>query len=727
MGAGTLAGRTAIASLLAIALISQAIGQDAGTAAFEPVTDAMIQNPDPKDWLSWRRTLDSWGYSPLAQINKANVGQLRMVWARPLNAGSQEGTPLVHNGILYFPEPGDVIAAIDVKSGDVLWQHRRQLPKDLAEHLTVPDTKRNIALYGNLIVASSSDDFIYALDARTGAQVWETKIMDYKRGAKQSSGPIIANGLAITGRSCEPEGGPDACVITAHDARTGKEVWRTSTIARGSDPNDATWGGLPLEKRVQVGAWMIASYDPKLKLIYMGTSVTAPTPKFMLAGNDKTYLYHNSTLALDVTTGRIVWHYQHIVDHWDLDHPFARMLVDQAAAPDPKDVSWINPRIDRKKLYKTVTGVPGKTGIIYTLDRETGEFLWARPTVYQNVVQSIDGATGRVTVNPDTTFDSYGKAKLACPSASGGANYMTGSYSPLTHTLFLPMQNTCANVTAVEPKSDAGVYSIAMRQVAAPNADGNIGVIHAVDAVTGKTKWTYSTRAGAQSLIATGGGLIVAGDAQGRFRAMDQVTGKVLWEMNLGSSVTGYPATFEVGGQQYVAVSTGRWLNDSFTPELIHGTQNTLFVFALPKAGIGHRGPVKPQINTATVTNADPALGRRTAFLRTAADGVFSVEQARRGAAVYAASCAACHGADFTPAPGTPPLKGNAFLANWKGKAVGDLHSRIHQTMPPGAAGSLPDADYLAVTAYLLEANGFKAGQALPADQGQLQGIGFGD
>ncbi len=204
----------------------------------------------------------------------------------------------------------------------------------------------------------------------TGKLAWETKILDYKKGAKQSSGPIIAEGLAITGRSCEPEGGPDACVITAHDARTGKEVWRTSTIARGDDPNDKTWGGTPLEKRTQVGAWMNASYDPELHLLYMGTSVSAPTPKFLLAGNDYTYLYHNSTLALDVKTGKIVWHYQHIVDHWDLDHPFPRILLDETVAPDPKEVTWINPKIVKGKTYKVVTGVPGKTGVVYTLDRD---------------------------------------------------------------------------------------------------------------------------------------------------------------------------------------------------------------------------------------------------------------------------------------------------------------------------------------------------------------------
>ncbi|WP_082553538.1 PQQ-binding-like beta-propeller repeat protein [Altererythrobacter sp. Root672] len=724
MIAKRMAARAAVGVALASLAFAQAVGQSG--ASFEPVTDAMIQQPDPKDWLSWRRTLDSWGYSPLAEIDRANVNQLRLVWARPLNAGSQEGTPLVHNGVLYFPEPGDVIAAIDAKSGDVLWEHRRAVPEDVRQFLTVPDTKRNIAIYGNLIIASSSDDFIYALDARTGEQVWETKILDYKLGAKQSSGPIIADGLAITGRSCEPEGGPDACVITAHDALTGREVWRTSTIARGSDPNSATWGSVPEEKRQQVGAWMIASYDPQLKLVYMGTSVSAPAPKISLAGNDLDYLYHNSTLALDVKTGKIVWHYQHIVDHWDLDHPFPRMLMDEEVAPDPAEVAWINPKIKRGKTYKVLTGVPGKTGVVYTLDRETGEFLWARPTVYQNVVQSIDGKTGRVTVNPATVFTEYGKAAFVCPSATGGANYQAPAYSPLTETMYFPAQNTCAMVSAVAPSPDGpGVYGMATRQQLAPGAESNVGVIHAVNAVTGRTEWKYAQRAGMQSLMTTGGGLVFAGDAGGRLRAMDDRTGAILWEVNLGSSVTGYPATFEVDGHQYLAVSTGRWLSDVFTPELIHGGQNTLYVFALPEAGIGHLGPVKAPIDPAArVTTNDPALD--AAPSRKVSDGVFSLAQATAGKAVYDTRCAACHGATFTPGPGVPPVQGAAFLANWRGRTMADFVTLVRTTMPPGAGGSLPEADYLAVVAYLLQANGFRDGQPLVADEATLRGIGFG-
>jgi PQQ-dependent dehydrogenase (methanol/ethanol family) len=577
-------GRIAAAAALASFGVTQVVAQ---SAAFEPVTDAMIQNPDPKDWLSWRRTLDSWGYSPLEEIGRGNVDDLRLVWVRPLEAGHQEGTPLVHNGVMYFPGPSDRITALDAVSGDVLWVHTRELPKDLAQSLTFPDTNRNLAIYGNLIIARGSDDHIYAVDAQTGKLAWDTQIMDYKKGAKQSSGPIIADGLAITGRSCEPEGGPDACVITAHDAKTGKEVWRTSTIARGDDPNDATWGGWPLDKRMQVGAWMNASYDPELHLLYMGTSVSTPAPKFMLAGNDFTYLYMNSTLALDVRTGKIVWYYQHVVDHWDLDHPFPRILLDEAVAPDPSEVTWINPNIRRGARYKVLTGVPGKTGIVYTLDRVTGAFLWARPTVMQNVVQSIDGATGKVTVNPETLFTALGQQRFICPSSTGGANYQAPAYSPLTQTMYLPAQQLCMNSTAVAPNWDAPGYSIASRIALSPEADGKLGVITAVNAVTGKTEWKYAIRAGMQSILTTGGGLLFAGDSAGRFRALDQRDGEVLWEMNLGSPVTGYPVTFEVDGHQYVAVSTGFWLGDSFTPEIIKGGQGTLFGFALPYAGIG--------------------------------------------------------------------------------------------------------------------------------------------
>lgn len=714
------------------ALAALAMSQVAAQSVpdFAPVTDEEIQNPDPADWLSWRRTLDAWGYSPLNQIDTQNVGTLRLVWAMPLNSGHQEGTPLVHDGIMYFPGPADTIRAIDAASGQLIWRYTRDLPDDIGDYLPVYDTTRNVAIYGNLIIGNSADDYLYALDARTGELAWQTQIMDYRAGAKQSSGPIIANGLAITGRSCEPEGGPAACVVTAHDARTGEEVWRTSLIAQGDDPNAASWGDVPLEDRQQVGAWMIPSFDPELGLVYVGTSVTAPTPKLRLAGSELDYLYHNSTLALDVRTGAIRWHYQHLVDEWDMDHPFPRMLIDQQVAPDRADVPWMAPDIEPGRTYRTLSGVPGKTGVIYTLDRETGRFLWARPTLAQNLVQSIDGATGRVTVNPATIPTAYGVPITICPAPTGGANYPAPAYSPLTQTMYFPVTNTCAEMTALDPAAgNTGTYGIATRATVAPGVDGMLGAIHAVNAVTGASAWTHLQRAGTQSLLTTGGGLLFAGDAEGFLLAMDQRDGRVLWSMNLGSSITGYPATFAVNGQQYLAVSTGFWLSDNFTPEIQHGRQNTLFVFALPSAGIGLRGPARAQVNPSGARgSADPPSAGQTigGFTRRAADGVFSLAQADAGAAVYASSCAACHGANGQGAGGVPPVAGAAFLANWRGRSVGELYAYLRDNMPPGGAGSLNTPDYLAVTAHLLRANGYPAGEAgLGTDEALLQAIGI--
>ena len=228
-----------------------------------PVTDAMLANPDPADWPMWRRTLDNWGYSPLDEIDRRNVEQLRLVWSRPLSEGDQEGTPLVHDGILYFPNPFDITQAFDAATGDFIWEYRRKVPEDVGEYFPAPGTNRNLAIYDNLILDNGADGYAYALNARTGELVWETFILDYRKGAKNSSGPIIANGKVISGRSCEPEGGPEACVITAFDALTGKELWRRRTIPKPGERGDETWGNIPYEQRWHVGMWMVPSFDPR--------------------------------------------------------------------------------------------------------------------------------------------------------------------------------------------------------------------------------------------------------------------------------------------------------------------------------------------------------------------------------------------------------------------------------------------------------------------------------
>ena len=575
------------------------MGYAQSSSDFVPVTDAVLQDPAPDDWLMWRRTLDSWGYSPLDEVDRDNVGDLRMVWSRALTDGFQSGTPLVYGGVMYMPNPNDVIQAIDASTGDLIWEHRREVPADVNEYVFggLSTNNRNIAIHGELIIDTSVDDHVFALSATTGEMVWETQVLDYTvNPATQGSGTIIASGKVISGRSCAPRGGPEACVVTAHDATTGEELWRRRLIPAPGEPGDETWGDVPYEDRKHVGAWMVPSYDPALNLVYVGTSVTSPAPKFMLGGVDKAHLYHNSTLALDADTGEIVWYYQHLNDHWDLDHPFERLLVDTAVSPDPSAVSWINPNLRSGEVRPVVTGIPGKTGVVYTLDRATGEFLWATPTVTQNVISHIDGATGAVTENSELVFSGLGQEVFACPTWNGGKDWEAGAYSPLTNTMYMPLRRTCARMMATTTFSDtteaartesrSELYAIAYRHQLAPGVE-QLGTVQAISAETGETRWVHEQRAATMSLMATGGGLVFGGDVNGRFRALDHETGETLWEINLGSAVTGFPVTFAVDGRQYVAVSTGTGGTAShfgaLTPEIRPSSGNNLFVFALPE------------------------------------------------------------------------------------------------------------------------------------------------
>lgn len=584
MTGGGFVPRTRLARLLVftsvLALVLPAFGPAAlhslsaqsNDDGFVPVTDAMLEDPAPGDWLTWRRTPNGWGYSPLDQVNRDNVGSLRLVWTRPLRPGGQEGTPLAYDGTLYFPNPNDVLQAIDAVTGDLKWEYRRDIPDDAPQVLggaRLVSVNRNMAIYGRTIIDTGNDGYVYAVDAVTGELAWETEIFNYDTmPTRHTAGPMIAGGRVVSGRSCRPNGGPETCAIVAHDATTGTELWRRRLIPAPGEPGDETWGGVPYEQRLHVGSWMVPSYDHELDLVYVGTSVTSPAPKFMLGGVDNKHLYHNSTLALDGDTGEIRWYYQHLNDHWDLDHPYERMLVDTAVAPDPDAVTWINPRLQPGETRKVVTGVPGKTGVVYTLDRETGEFLWATPTITQNVISDIDGATGEVTGNAEVTFTRMGQEVLSCPGWGGGKNWPAGAYSPLTNTMYIPMQNMCARVLSTETDPDRlELYQLAARFELAPGKEDR-GSIWAISAETGEATWLYEQPAGTQAVVATGGGLVFGGGANGRFRAFDQETGAVLWEINLGSPVLGFPITYEVDGKQYVVASTG--------------DQNNLFVFALP-------------------------------------------------------------------------------------------------------------------------------------------------
>jgi alcohol dehydrogenase (cytochrome c) len=552
--------------------------------AFRPLTAAMLEEPPPEDWPMYRRTYNAWGYSPLEQVDRENVARLRLAWSRAMESGEQETTPLVHDGVMYLAHPGDVVQALDAATGDLIWEYRAEAPPAGKTRV------RNIALFGDKLFHFTKDGpRLIALDARSGRLVWQVDV-----DGNFSSGPIVAAGRIVSGRSCSPADGPRACYVAAYDAADGSELWRVHTIPRPDQPGGDSWGELPYEERRHVGAWGVGSYDPGLGLLYWGTSVPAPSLERVRGTPGGDVLYSNSTLALDVTSGAIRWFYQHLPrDNWDLDHVFERYLVDVPVSPDGASVPWISARIRPGQMRRVVTGIPGKTGIVYTLDREHGEFLWARPTLHQNVVTTIDPDSGRVVVNEDLIVDAFEEI-LVCPARSGGKNWPAGAYSPLTGLMYQPQQNLCMLHTgkAAHARPEDG-YASSVVFTEDPTIDDDpypVGRVDAVSVSTGRTAWTYQQRAGMISgLVATGGGLVFGGDVNRRFKALDATSGTVLWETILSAPVSGHPISYGVAGRQYIAVPVGGATAEperrvlSVHPEIKPSRGlNAVFVFALP-------------------------------------------------------------------------------------------------------------------------------------------------
>ena len=240
-----------------------------GGAAFQPVTDQVLANPDPADWLMVSRTFDQHRFSPLNQINKANVGQLRMAWTRGLPAGTQESTPIVYRGVMYLFAPGATIQAVDATNGDLIWEYARDIPKASA---AMRRARRASASIEDMIYFAAPDGFLVAIDAKTGQLRWETKL---DNGGQQAGGILVADGKVITNRTCE-QGKRENCFIAAHDAMTGKALWKFFTTAAPGEPGGDTWGNMPVDQRA-AGPWGLpGSYDPVRKVTLLGHRQSEP-------------------------------------------------------------------------------------------------------------------------------------------------------------------------------------------------------------------------------------------------------------------------------------------------------------------------------------------------------------------------------------------------------------------------------------------------------------------
>src|SRR5215469_11302472 len=551
---------------------------------YKPVTDAMLLNPDPADWLMWRRTYNGWGYSPLDQINKNNVKDLKVAWTWSLTPGATETTPIVHDGVLYIFNYADKVQALNAATGDLIWQYTRSLPTKLLTEGGQALGKRNMAIYQDKLFVATSDAHIVALDAATGKVIWDHAHAsgDWTKGWRYSGGPIIAHGKLIQGMTGCGNAEPGGCFITGHDVNTREELWRVLTIAHPGDPNESTWNGVPLESRWGASAWISGAYDPDLNTIYMGTGQPYPWIAEMRGtlpkkdGFQNNALYSDSTLAIDPDTGKLKWHYQHLEnDTWDLDYVYERILVDLTINGET-----------RKAVVTT-----GKLGIIEAIDRVNGQWLWAKETVPQNVVEGIDAKTGAKKISV-AAVPHIGQTTVNCPADPGSRGWPATAYSPKTQLLYLPLNEFCSKTTPV-PLDPGQAYTGGGRAIfdrtQVPNSDGNIGRVDAVKISDGSKVWSHRQRAPETSaMLPTGGGIVFTGALDRYIRAFDDTTGQMLWETRTNNAINGFPITFMANGKQYVAVATGngssqmRSLN-TLTPEIgIPDGGSVLWVFALP-------------------------------------------------------------------------------------------------------------------------------------------------
>jgi alcohol dehydrogenase (cytochrome c) len=567
-------------SRFSLAIVLAALAGDRWLAAqvrdFKPVTEVMLRNPAAADWLNWRRTDNAWGYSPLDQINKRNVQQLQLAWSWAMdNTGAQEATPLVYNGVMYLPNPSGVIQALDAASGDLIWEYRpddRSAGQRGGGDVDLRGIQRNLAIFGDRIFGTTSDAHVIALDARTGKRVWDTAVADPKLGYSYTSGPIVVRGKVIAGMTGCSRYKDDVCFISAHDAATGKEVWRTSTIAKPGEPGGGTWGDLPLNLRAGSDAWIPGSYDPDAKLVYWGTAQAKPWAR-AVRGTDGDALYTNSTLALDPDTGTIKWYYQHLPgETQDMDEVFERILIDVGG---------------RKSVFTM-----GKLGVLWQLDRTTGAFIHASDLEYQNIVD-VNPQTGKVTYRPGMIPQISVPIEM-CPSTAGFKSWRAMAYSPQTGALYVPMNLNCERAIFGQVEKvvgRGGTGPVQRKDFKHPRSGGSLGEFQAIDVKTGKTLWRHRTASPSNTAaLATAGGLVFGGDWDRHMYAYDAATGAILWQTRLPQSAQGFPVTYAVNGRQYVAMPAGygggSWstlVPTELAPEIRRPTGgNVLMVFALP-------------------------------------------------------------------------------------------------------------------------------------------------
>ncbi len=520
------------------------------------VTDAMIANDaaTPENVVSWGLGTQGQRHSPLTGVNAKNINKLVPVWSMSFGGEKQRGQqsqPLVNNGKMFVTASYSRIYAVDTKTGKKLWKYEHRLPEGIMPCCDV--INRGAALYDNLVIFGTLDAQLVALDQNTGKVVWREKIDDYSAGYSYTAAPLIAEGLLMTGVS----GGEFGVVgrVEARDPKTGKMVW-TRPVVEGhmgylngkengiTGTTNASWPG-ETWKTGGAATWLGGTYDPKTKLAYFGTGNPGPWNSHVRKGDN---LYSASTVAIDVKTGQIKWHYQNTPnDGWDYD--------------------GVNEFITFDMDGKRMGAKADRNGFFYVNDAETGKLVNAFPFVKKVTwATGIDLKTGRPNYDPanrpgDPTAaggdGSKGKSVFSAPGFLGGKNQMPMAYSPKTGLFYVPTNEWGMEIWNEPITYKKGAAYLGAGFTIKPLFDDHIGSLRAIDPKTGKVAWEVKNEAPLWGGVLTAGDLVFWGTPEGYLKAADAKTGKVVWQFQTGSGVVAPPITWTEGGEQYISVVSG--------------------------------------------------------------------------------------------------------------------------------------------------------------------------